>query len=422
MNYHKLFKPYLRKAGKAFLVFILLSAQVYLVSAFEAHVVNVTARICDHSETRTMGFWKNHYNAYKNCLFPGYFLYLGDYPDDLNIESKEQVKEIFDNANADIMRDMLKGQLLAMKFNICYFGIDTHEGEDFGGMKLNVLVEEADNLLRNSGSTREQQEFIKDLLDYANNLHQIRYCSTVPSWYDPLFAEKKDKEEKNGKAGSEAFVAGLESLALGEEPPAEEPPVEEPPIDEEPPAEEEEPPLGSGPESVPYCGDKNLDDGEKCDEGENNGAECVSEYGSSCDYCSLTCEKITITGPCCGDGNIDEGEECDDSNIEDGDGCSASCILEEILPPATECEPDAQQVCSTGLLGICAAGTQTCGSEGFWGECSQDNQSTDEVCNNGLDDNCDGNVDCDDGSCAEDVSCLPPVPDEPPAGEEPPAE
>ena len=63
-----LFKQFLKRAGRILLILAFLSAQVYLVSAFEAHVVNVTARICDSSETRTMGFWKNHYNAYKNCL------------------------------------------------------------------------------------------------------------------------------------------------------------------------------------------------------------------------------------------------------------------------------------------------------------------------------------------------------------------
>lgn len=30
----------------------------------------------------------------------------------------------------------------------------------------------------------------------------------------------------------------------------------------------------------------------------------------------------------CGDDELDEGEECDDGNVEDGDGCSSSCVVE----------------------------------------------------------------------------------------------
>jgi cysteine-rich repeat protein len=40
---------------------------------------------------------------------------------------------------------------------------------------------------------------------------------------------------------------------------------------------------------------------------------------------------------CCGNGQLDEGEECDDGNNVDGDGCSASCIQEN-LPPVALCQ------------------------------------------------------------------------------------
>ena len=159
-------------------------------------------------------------------------------------------------------------------------------------------------------------------------------------------------------------------------------------------------------EPEPYCGDGIKDELEQCDQGENNGITCLAEYGSSCDYCSIDCETITIIGPYCGDTIINGNEECDDGNTEDGDGCSAICTIEQAI---TECILDETQSCDTGLLGICAAGTQICDAEGFWGECLQDEQSTDEVCDNGLDDNCDGNVDCDDNTCAENEFCLPPV-------------
>ncbi len=56
------------------------------------------------------------------------------------------------------------------------------------------------------------------------------------------------------------------------------------------------------------------------------------------------------------------------------------------------CTPGAIQACSTGLLGICSGGTQTCSQVGQWGSCVQNNQSSTEVCN-GLDDNCNGLTD-----------------------------
>jgi len=35
--------------------------------------------------------------------------------------------------------------------------------------------------------------------------------------------------------------------------------------------------------------------------------------------------------PFCGDGTIDEGEQCDDGNNENGDGCSTTCELEQVV-------------------------------------------------------------------------------------------
>lgn len=46
-----------------------------------------------------------------------------------------------------------------------------------------------------------------------------------------------------------------------------------------------------------------------------------------------TCDGSGVWGPCicagaCGDGAVDPGEECDDGNNENGDGCSADCVIE----------------------------------------------------------------------------------------------
>ena len=236
------FRYFLKKAGNLILILFIISIPVYLLSAFESHVVNVTARICSPSETRTMGFWKNHPNAYDPFCLPQY---LGDEP----VSTIEEVNQVFKDANADIMRDMLKGQLLAMKFNICGFGIDAWEGEEFDGKTLGKIVEWADNLLRDANYTREEQEFVKNLLDYANNLHQVKYCSITPSW--SIVSDFSEEEILTAELLTDGEVAGetITEEILTEEPPAEEPPAEEPPT-EEPPLEEppaEEPP----PEETP---------------------------------------------------------------------------------------------------------------------------------------------------------------------------
>jgi len=48
--------------------------------------------------------------------------------------------------------------------------------------------------------------------------------------------------------------------------------------------------------------------------------------------------------PECGDGLVTAPEECDDSNIVDGDGCSADCII-EALPFCGDGELDALEEC-----------------------------------------------------------------------------
>ena len=57
-----------------------------------------------------------------------------------------------------------------------------------------------------------------------------------------------------------------------------------------------------------------------------------------------------------------------------------------------EGNPGGGAACNTGLLGICAAGTMTCSGGSL--VCQQNNQALpQEICGNGLDDNCNGQVD-----------------------------
>ena len=171
-----LLKPFLKKTSYGLIVLFIISANVFALSAFEAHVINVTARICTPSETHTIGFWRNHLEDYNGSCLPQY---LGDE----EIGTIEQAYQIFNDANADVMEDMLKGQLLAMKFNIGCLDIDPTEGEEFDGETLEEIVARADDILRDPDATREEETEIKDLLDYLNNLEQIKYCSTGNNFF-----------------------------------------------------------------------------------------------------------------------------------------------------------------------------------------------------------------------------------------------
>jgi cysteine-rich repeat protein len=74
--------------------------------------------------------------------------------------------------------------------------------------------------------------------------------------------------------------------------------------------------------AAPACGDGHVDPGEACDDGNRiNG-----------DGCSATCAVEQPAGgcvvDCCGNGEIDPGEACDDGNAFSGDGCSETCQID----------------------------------------------------------------------------------------------
>lgn len=60
-----------------------------------------------------------------------------------------------------------------------------------------------------------------------------------------------------------------------------------------------------------YCGDKEINPGEACDDG-----NAIDDDGCSADCAS---------NEACGNGYLDVDEACDDSNLSSGDGCSADC-------------------------------------------------------------------------------------------------
>ena len=74
----------------AFVLFIAAS-QVAVFSAFEAHIINVTAHICNPLEVRSMGYWMTHSNVYVPYLPQ----YLGGHPEDEIIDTVEKAQEVF---------------------------------------------------------------------------------------------------------------------------------------------------------------------------------------------------------------------------------------------------------------------------------------------------------------------------------------
>ena len=119
---------------------------------------------------------------------------------------------------------------------------------------------------------------------------------------------------------------------------------------------------------LPECGNRVLDDGEACDDGDN-------EDG---DGCNATCTSDET----CGNTFIDPDEVCDDGDNEDGDGCNATCTSDEtcgntFIDPGEDCD-DGNEINGDG-----------CDACAFSG-CGNLIVSDDEGCDDGNDDDSDG--------------------------------
>lgn len=82
------------------------------------------------------------------------------------------------------------------------------------------------------------------------------------------------------------------------------------------------------PQPEPFCGDGeiNQEREEQCDKGIENGQVCTPEYGSSCNYCSDSCQEVTVSGPYCGDNVKNGNEQCDGIN-----DCLVDCTLKPVV-------------------------------------------------------------------------------------------
>jgi len=160
----------------------------------------------------------------------------------MEVTTFEQAFDILDS-NAQDMRDKLKSQLLAMKFNIAYYGVGDYfaeschyQGRDIPiNQTINELVEDADELLCIPGATREELELIKNKLDCLNNLSEhVRICAPSSSLFN-LFNSNVQIEISNEittDEGTQIIIPeSTETSTEGETPPAEEtPPDTTPPV------------------------------------------------------------------------------------------------------------------------------------------------------------------------------------------------
>lgn len=117
---------------------------------------------------------------------------------------------------------------------------------------------------------------------------------------------------------------------------------------------------------------------------------------------------------------VDEGTFDEDSE-ESGSGCQsdADCLADSLGTVCDTssgtcfptCIPGQSETCyegpeETAQVGICKIGSQACQASGNWGGCTGQVLPTTEDCENGADDDCDGNVDAADKDGDGFLSCI----------------
>ncbi len=123
--------------------------------------------------------------------------------------------------------------------------------------------------------------------------------------------------------------------------------------------------------------------------------QCINEIGVSTATSSL---RVSVNSPGCGDGSITGSEECDDGDVDNGDGCSSACAVENNWSCTGEPSVCTQTQCSDGLDND----GDSLIDDGNDPSCSNPNDNDESsACNDTLDNDADGDIDMADSGCAD---------------------
>ena len=134
--------------------------------------------------------------------------------------------------------------------------------------------------------------------------------------------------------------------------------------------------FGSESTAPGYCDDSNLQDGDGCS------ATCSVECGYTCEGGTASTEDTCYTT--CGDGVfVSAFEACDDGNVADFDGCSAQCTIEAL----SECVNVACEKSSCNRP-VCGDGLKNFGEINFPGRCDDGNTESLDGCSSTCQEEC----------------------------------
>ncbi|MEE9293479.1 MAG: DUF4215 domain-containing protein [Phycisphaerae bacterium] len=103
-------------------------------------------------------------------------------------------------------------------------------------------------------------------------------------------------------------------------------------------------------------------------------------------------DDFTVNPDVCGNGTVEAGEQCDDGNLDNGDGCAATCT--------DECGDGIQDTDPSDAAGY----TEECDDSNTVGGDGCDENCISEICGNGVVQTAAGEA-CDDGNTAGDDGC-----------------
>jgi len=153
--------------GGVCLALVAFALQNRLFAAFEGHAINVTATICRHSDIRSANYWQGHPALYADLL-----------PVNIGnevVDSRARVEKIFGDYDKSPI-DNLKSELLAIKFNVAYFGIGGYEISD-GSKTVDGMIANTENILKDTATGIQETDRLVISLRSLNASRKIEYCA-----------------------------------------------------------------------------------------------------------------------------------------------------------------------------------------------------------------------------------------------------